>query len=614
MKKYISLLIAVFLLCSCSQNTAEVTETSVTSSVTAETTAPEETEQTKTEPPVTSAAETTVSEITVSEITTSETTVTETEKIVSDFYSTDDRVQDYMKQLTELESFKELIPQAAKCLICDMDSNGTPEVVIQIGANRSLSAVFSVDDEGAFMAEPAGGTYFTDEDTWRSYDGEIPQSFILLGQDQYFAECFNGGSVWGQGGVIKLNLNGRKISSESVGEWSYGTKSYTYRGFENEEQYNNYIKTFFGNLEPQWKLMPSADFIGLDVIPNENHITPLLKEYYSDREALAELEEQLDDDLSFKTEFKPFYMRAEDFTCDNVYSESYSYDYMGNPAKNSYGAEMIYTYYPNGKVKTCTTEGSTAEYDESGNIINRVAPDELTYDEKGRVKTRTTYSRDFYNGGYSIHDVTEYFYKDDTDEVIKMIRTYNTNTTETSLYENGLEVSFEWHDPDRDYYAKRIQLREYTPDGLIAKTEFFDGNRNLARTITYDYDSENRLIREESVTTDFYWDESDRCIDYVFSYKYDDDGKLLLKTEWLGTYNGDTLTWEYIYDENGNLIEEIRTNDGDNEMVGYSKGSFVTRNWYEFDLAGNVIKVTSNYEDEYITVTKYRAVRTLLTE
>ena len=100
-----------------------------------------------------------------------------------------------MEQLVQVESFNEVLSQAAYCLICDLDSNGTPEVVIQAAALISVSAVFSVDDEGAFMAEPAGGTAFTDEDTWRSYDGDIPQGFILDGKDQYFASCWVGGSV-----------------------------------------------------------------------------------------------------------------------------------------------------------------------------------------------------------------------------------------------------------------------------------------------------------------------------------------------------------------------------------------------------------------------------------
>ena len=538
MKRHLAIILTVILLCSCTQKSGESVETTF-----------------------------------------AEETVTKAEKLENYvFYSIDERVQSYMEQLTQLDSFNELIPQTAQCLICDLDSNGTPEVIVQISATSSVSAVFSVDEEGAFMAEPAGGTIFTDEDTWRSYDGGIPQSFIFSEQDQYFADCWVGGTVSGDGGIIKINLNGRKLSSEYVGEWSYGEKSYTYHGFEDEEQYNDYIHSYFGKFEPQWKLMPYEDFHADDIVTNEKHITALLEEYYTDRDKLADFEELLDDDLSFRIEYMPVYKCMEYYKSGSVDTDIYAYDYTGQLLENEYGSEFTCTYYPNGKIKSKSyKDGDTVTYDEDGNVTNGPAPDELTYDEIGRVKTRTTFTHDVVNGGYCIHIATEYFYNDDTDEVVKKIRTYNENTIETYLYENGLEVRFEWYDSDEKWFPKRIMLKWYTPDGLIAKTEYKDGEGNTARTITYEYDSENRLIKEESVTTEFYWDESDRCNDYICSYTYDEDGKLLFQVNELGTYFGNIRTYEYIYDKDGNLVEMINTNSDDNEMVGYSNGSFVTK-------------------------------------
>ena len=584
MKKYIAMILSVLMLCSCASGNAEVTESvtaPIETTVITEGSAPAQTE---------------------TSVTSAETTTVKTETEVSEnkhgLYSYDKRVQSYMEQLAKLDKFKETLPYAADCLICDMDSDGTPEVVFQIAAHISLSAVFSVDEEGAFMAEPAGGTVFTDGDINYSYNGDIPQSFILLGQDQYFAECWVGGSVAGEGGIIKLNLYGRELSSEYVGQYSYGLKSYTYRGFENEEQYNDYIRSYFGNLEPQWKYMPYRDFRGLENPISENHVTVLLEEYYNDRDKLAKLEEQLDDDLPYKVEFKPVYERIDGYGND-VFTYTYDYDYAGNITKNGTSKEYTYTYYPDGKIKIkASSGGGYTEYDENGNIVDDDI--KLTYDEKGRVKTRTDYG------------ITEYFYKGDTDEIIKTIYTYNGNTTTTTLYENGLEVSWEWLDPDyEDWYPKRTALTEYTSDGLVSKKEYYDHNGNLARRITYDYDSENRLFCEDSFTTEFYWDESDRCNDYNYSYRYDKDGRLLQKTHILGTYSGDILTWEYVYDKYGNLTEEINTNSDYNEMVGYLKGTFTTTYRHKFDLAGNVTETVTTYSDGQKDLTRYRAVRVI---
>lgn len=216
--------LSAVMLCSCANdaNSGEVAETAEAS----------ETE------PVTSAE-------TAAETIALETAESETEETPQTArYSSDERVQSYMEQLVQLESFNEVLPQAAYCYICDLDSDSTPEVVIQAAANISASAVFSVDNKGAFMAEPVGGTVFTDEKTWCSYNGDIPKSFILDGKDQYFAECFVGGTA-GDGGIINLELDGRKLSSEYIGRYSFSSAmGYEYSGFENEEKYSEYIHIF----------------------------------------------------------------------------------------------------------------------------------------------------------------------------------------------------------------------------------------------------------------------------------------------------------------------------------------------------------------------------------
>ena len=569
--------LSAVMLCSCANdaNSGEVSETAEAS----------ETE------PVTS-AETTASE-------TAESETEETSQTAK--FSSDERVQSYMGQLVQLESFNEVLPQAAYCYVCDLDSDGTPDVIIQAAANISASAVFSVDNEGAFMAEPDGGTVFTDEKTWCSYNGDIPQSFILDGEDQYFAECFVGGTA-GDGGIIKIGLNGRKLSSEYIGRYSFsGAMGYEYSGFENEEQYNEYIRSYFSKLEPQWKLMPYSDVLDT-AKKSPSIISALLDEYYSDRDSLAELEEVLDVDLEYDIVFKKTFSRTEYTESGNVDENSYSYDHAGNPLENKYNAKLRYTYYPSGKIKSKIYDsGRIYTYDENGNMLPD--DDELIYDDFGRIEKRTEFSSS--NG--EILCITEYFYKGDTNELIKEIRNYTDGRTETYTYENGFEVRYEL--VGQDTYYNTVITKEYTASGLISKTERFDKDMNLTRTVAYEYDG-GRLICENSVTTEYYDNGCDRCDDYCYSYKFDGDGKLLEKIYVLRTY-GDTLKYEYIYDKDGNLSEEIFTADHDNEMAGYYAGTYVTTYSYEYDLAGNIVHSAEKHEDDWNVFTDYRAVRVI---
>lgn len=575
--------LSAVMLCSCADdaNSGEVAETAEAS----------ETE------PVTSAE-------TAAETTASETAESETEETPKTAkYSSDERVQSYMERLVQLESFNEVLPQAAYCYVCDLDSDGTPDVIIQAAANISASAVFSVDNEGAFMAEPDGGTVFTYEKTWCSYNGDIPKSFILDGEDQYFAECFVGGTA-GDGGIIKIGLDGRKLSSEYIGRYSFsGAMGYEYSGFENEEQYNEYIRSYFSKLEPQWKLMPYSDVLDIEE-KSPRIISALLDEYYKDRESLAELEEVLDVDLEYDIVFKKTFSRTEYNESGNVDENSYSYDHAGNPLEDEYNRKLRYTYYPSGKIRSeIYNSGRIYTYDENGNLFPD--DDELTYDDFGRIETRTEFSS-FSKG--EILCITEYFYKGDTDELIKEIRNYTDGRTETYTYENGLEVMYE--KVGQDIYYNTVRTTEYNASGLISKTERFDKDMNLARTVTYEYDSGGRLIFENSVTTEYYDNGCDRCDDYCYSYKFDGNGKLLEKIYVLRTYGG-TLKYEYIYDKDGNLSEEIFTADHDNEMANYSAGTYVTTYSYEYDLAGNIIRSVKKYEDDRSVFTDYRAVRVI---
>lgn len=534
---------------------------------------------------------------------TEETTVTEIKK-KNNYGTYLLRTREYMEQLDKLEIFNEMLLHGAGCTVCDLDSDGTPEVIIEHKSASPVSAVFSVDEDGAFMAKPNGGTFFTGDDTFASYDGYLPVSFIFMEQDCFFAHCFSGGNTAGQGGIIKLVLNGRKLSSEAVGEWSFGLNGTTYRGFEDQEQYNTYIKDYFGRLEPQFKLMPTADWSDLNVNPSVYMVAKLLDEYFKDRDKLAEIDGMLADDVKFKTEFK---LTEEDYNCEH--SDScyiYDYDYAGTPLKDdmyySFSKSYGFTYYPDGTVKTKTIYYDNGKrrvyhYDEKGEPIKE-DEDKKKYDELGRVSRLTEYS----DG--DVYCTTEFFYNGDTDEAVRKICTYDTGVTETVFYENGLDVRME----KNVFNETRVYLKEYTADGLISKYEMFDGEVNTARTIVYRYDEEGRLVYEKSETTTFYWDESDRCNDYVQSREYNENGEL--NWERFDAYGG-TQLWEYEYDSDGNLIRYVYSSDHDNEMVGYEKGVFESTYTYEYDLAGNPVKRIEKCPDGEI-ITRYRPVRVIV--
>ncbi len=269
---YVLCAAVVCALCSCSENAPEnVTETTI----------PELTVMTK--PVVVE----TVTELTEKiEETAANTEISETETEISSeiteniYKSYRPETQEYMEKLDKLEKFNEFLPLAAEGMVCDLNSDGIPEVIIEIAAMKSASAVFSVDSDGAFMAEPKGGTAFTDSDTAASYDGKLPKGYVFMEQEQFFAESHEGGSVAGQGGVIQIKLNGREITSEMVSEWSYGAKSYVYRGFENEEQYNAYLEDYFGSREPLNKPAPTAEWRVLSRYIAPYDIAELLDSYF----------------------------------------------------------------------------------------------------------------------------------------------------------------------------------------------------------------------------------------------------------------------------------------------------------------------------------------------
>lgn len=81
-------------------------------------------------------------------------------------------------------------------------------------------------------------------------------------------------------------------------------------------------------------------------------ISALLEEYYNDMESLTELEEVIDDGLEYDIEFKMAAKRTKYNENGNVYENSYSYDYAGNPLEDEYNRKSRYTYYPSGKIRS----------------------------------------------------------------------------------------------------------------------------------------------------------------------------------------------------------------------------------------------------------------------
>ncbi len=176
---------------------------------------------------------------------------------------------EYLSQLEKCEGFADTLDMGADAVITDLDSDGSPELIIQICSMISVSDVFGIDENGAYRATVSKDSIISENTGDVSYIGEPPVCCIIDREPQFYSRYWSGGSCGGEGGWARLTLSDREIKTEPLAQYGMHREGfsqvYEYSGFENEEEYNKYIEDFFSRHESS----PAVRFRFLDVEKSE---------------------------------------------------------------------------------------------------------------------------------------------------------------------------------------------------------------------------------------------------------------------------------------------------------------------------------------------------------
>ncbi len=267
MKKKISILLALTMLLSgCNADKrAQETTTEITTTTTADTTA---------------AATATAMETTA--VTTTPETISEA-AVKTPVY--DARATEYLTEIEKCEGFAETLGYGVEAAIADLDNNGSPELIIQITGMISLAAVFGIDESGAYRASVSENSIISESTGDVSYIGEPPVGCIIDREPQYFARYWSGGSCGGEGGWARLILSDREIKTEPLVQYVMYRNEvdyiYEYSGFENDEEYNQYISDYFAAFES----VPIVEerIAGMSDSEKKTVVLQLLDEYFTEK-------------------------------------------------------------------------------------------------------------------------------------------------------------------------------------------------------------------------------------------------------------------------------------------------------------------------------------------
>lgn len=173
-------------------------------------------------------------------------------------------------------------------------------------------------------------------------------------------------------------------------------------------------------------------------------------------------------------------------------------------------------------------------------------------------------------------------------------------------------------------FIRNEQNNSFSDDGSILEYIEYDDNEEIkSRSITY-RNADNQTLKTESYnefgeisyTTETYYDSQGRKtgglevsysssgenIESSISYEYNEDGVLTRSTEKYltgGEYlTGSVYVTEYYYDENGNLLKEYTTRDGEETSRHIQKWGFIQN--------GEIVKTSStdDFVDEFDVLEK----------
>lgn len=217
---------------------------------------------------------------------------------------------------------------------------------------------------------------------------------------------------------------------------------------------------------------------------------------------------------------------------------------------------------------------------------------ESYYDEDGKLAITDTYT---YKDGklsevveevYQLDGIqkgkTEINYFDGSFGSEGIYSMFNAKTNEWEIYgktvkacdSNGNEVSsvdFKYQDGKYSEYILKISV--YNDNNLLIKNELYfkDGDDFVCDTrVTYEYDSEKRLTKENTYTT-FMYDELN--FDGYFAYTYNTEGKVEKKTEY--NANGEMIGYT-TYSYSDNTSTEIFTRIEDDKTESQRTKTIIT--------------------------------------
>lgn len=196
----------------------------------------------------------------------------------------------------------------------------------------------------------------------------------------------------------------------------------------------------------------------------------------------------------------------------------------------------------------------------------------------------------------------------------------NENSCEIDFDENGRPITISVYylgdldeiisvTYDEKGYASKIESKDADGNAQYSINRSYDANGNLTDNIlqfpngstdrmTYEYDSENRITKmleidnesyDNAILTEWIYDANGNLVKEIFGsyngpryyceYEYDNEGKLIGKTNFNGMFSYVT----YYYDENGNLTRSVTEPE-----EGY-EGVYVIDTYF-YDGNGNLIK------------------------
>ena len=339
-------------------------------------------------------------------------------------------------------------------------------------------------------------------------------------------------------------------------------------------------------------------------------------------------------DITFDVAGRPVMEKAYT-TQDSFRTTQTVYDHMGNISSvtDPKGVTTTYTYDKMGnmtKVTNGLNQSTSYEYDSFGNVTKQTLPGggvtTYTYDTLGRLNVETDALNKSRYVSYYKFDERPLKSKDKSGNVTQY--TYDTvaltytagllrsktigGTTISYTYDHWLNIA-EINDGGEitsyTYTGNNLLHTKTTPDGKTITYEY-DKAKNVdkvtdysGKVTNYSYDNANRLalVWGDGVNISYQYGNAQGLVSRVTygsdsdtqEYTYNNAGEITQVTRTIGSY---TRPYNYVYDDNGNMLSEALGTTILNEYeydalnrIKFSKDESHVETEYSYDVNGNII-------------------------